>query len=190
MRTVSKVILGLFVLYTLCISWLYFSRVTPEFETVTIYQDTGSIKIVYVPKPVYTSPTPPEYLSDTIYKYITIIDTLSCEAIKDDYMLFRTYKAEIDTNDVEFNMTNIVSRNRILVTDITISNKRPTAILKPVEKSSVFLGMEVSSNADIALKGIYELKNNNYLSTGVGINISNINDVRGVINLGYYKKIR
>jgi hypothetical protein len=86
----------------------------------TVYQDTGTHAVEYVPQSVYV------YRTDTLWKSETI-DTM---AILEDYYAIRGYDSTIvDDSSMYIHYTEVISRNRSQGIVFTYKNKTPTSII-------------------------------------------------------------
>lgn len=96
------------------------SDIIVKTETDTIYQDTGSHTISYVPRDnIIYRPSLPQVDSflDTIetpWPYIA------------DYLTVRQYDTTLEQSDVVLSITDTVSRNRLTGRRLSIANVRPT----------------------------------------------------------------
>src|SRR3990167_10608517 len=94
-------------------------------DTVTVYKDTGTTRIVTVPKPVNVFvPTPAQVDSFFI---AANVDTVALMA---DYFTTRSYILTWDTNEVKLGIRFQVHQNRIRDSlTVTVSNVRPTTVI-------------------------------------------------------------
>ncbi len=129
MKTNTKIVLG--IALGIAIGYFIF-RSQPEIvtntvtTTDTIYKDTGSVKVVEVPKIIKSDP-------DTVWKHYPV-DT---GAILAEYFTRNTYKKDTTINEVNLNYKAVVFRNKLVLFEYELQNLRVSQLNQTINNTTV-----------------------------------------------------